>query len=347
MRNTLLLIFVFVVVAMADVSAQYTIKDSIIAKPLVYTNDTPILEQTTFKSVNEGWLKHEKKLVRHEKNYFETKTGITFNQFAYMNWSGGGESSYNGKFTSLNTHAYHDDKLTVDSYFNVSLGLGEKGGELWKTEDKLELNTIVNYQMWGKWTYSLGVNFATQFANGYGSEEDRLAGNYSSKFFAPATLKPFIGISYRHSDNQIVTIAPISGNLLFVMDETLSNAGAFGVKPGERFKPTLGSYINVQWKQNIDRKGILVYKTSTQIFCDYISAPVVGWENWIDLTVFEYLTVGLYFNVVYNNQIAPQAGSNTFWQIKESLGIGVSYNFRNKDNKPDNSNFNKQFDFNY
>ena len=347
MKKELLLILVFICIATTSASAQYTIKDSIIAKPILYKDSIPLPEESHFQSINKGWVKHQKDIIRHKRNFFETKTGVTINQFAYMNWSAGGENSYNGKFTSLNTHSYNNDKLTIDSYLNVAIGLGNKDGELWKTEDKLELNSIVNYHMWGKWTYSFGVNFATQFANGYGSEDDRLANNYSSRFFAPATLKPFLGISYRHSDNQIITIAPVSGNLLFVMDEKLSNEGAFGVEPGDRFKPSIGSYINVQWSQKIDRKGILVYKTSAQLFCDYVSAPILGWENWLDLTVFKYLTVGVYFNVIYNDKVTSQEGYNTFWQVKETVGIGIAYNFKNKSNVPDNKKYNKLVTFNY
>ena len=326
-----------------ELYAQFTITDKTEAKPKEFKEEYNAPSTTDFISKTPAWYKQQRKEMLQRKHFFETKTVMMFNQFAYVNWAAGGESSYTGNLTTLNTHSYTNKNLTIDSYLNASIGLGEKNGELWKTEDNIEINSIFNYLMWGKWSYSLGVNFNTQFAKGYGT----IGEPYSSTFFAPATLKPFLGVSYRHSDTQIITIAPLSGNVLFVCDERLSNEGAYGVVPGRMTKTTMGSYINIQWTQPIDRKGILTYKTNAQVFFDYTSAPVVGWENWIDITLFKYFTVGVYLNVIYNNKITRQAGSDSFWQLKENLGIGVSYNFKSRDKKPDNSKYTKMVRFDY
>lgn len=328
----------------ADLMAQFTITDETKAAPLMYRQIKYHPKKSNFISKTTAWHNKQRQEKRLKHNFFETKTSITFNQFSYMNWSGGGENSYNGKFTTLNTHAYTNKKLSVDSYFNASIGLGERDNELWKTEDNLELNSVINYQLWGKWTYSFGLNFTTQFAAGYSDNNV-----FTSDFFSPATLKPFLGVSYRHSDTQIITIAPLSGNLLFVCDKELSLQGAFGVEKGKIFKPTIGGYINIQWTQPIDRKGFLSYKANLQTFFDYgfKSAPVLGWESWLNLDVFKYLTVGIYVNVVFNDKIARQDGHNTFWQVKQSIGISVSYNFKNKDKKPNKRNLINIVDFDY
>lgn len=338
MKKTLLLALLFSLLLSTISYAQFTISDKSLAEPIIYKEKLVYPLESHFISKTPAWFKEQKRLKRLEQNFFETKTNLTFNQFSYMNWAAGGESSYNGKLTTLNTHSFRKRDFTIDSYLNAAIGLGKRNGELWKTEDNLEINSVMNYRIWGKWTYSLGVNFSTQFANGYGSSDTP----YTSSFFAPATIKPFTGVSFRYSDTQIITLAPISGNLLFVGDERLSNEGAFGIDKGKRFKPTLGSYINVQWTQKIDKNGILTYKTNGQIFCDYKSAPVLGWENWIDITVFKYLKVGLYLNIIYNNQIARQEGNTSFWQLNQNLGVGVSYNFKNKES---NTNKGRQTKF--
>ncbi len=317
--------------------AQFTISEKIDAKPRLYNEKIIIPDSSSFDIITPGWIKELKRRKRHERHFFETHSGILFNQFAYVNWAGGGENSINGKFTTLNTHSYKVGRITVDSYLNAALGFGQKDSTFWKTDDKLEINSIFNYQLWGKWTFSAGMNLATQFAPGYGDNKDI----YTSKFFAPATLKPFAGISYRHSDSQIVTFAPISGNFLFVCDDRLSNEGAFGITPGNRFKATIGSFLSVQWTQDIDKKGILKYKTNFQSFIDYKTVPSLSWENWLNLTVFKYLTVGFYIHLVYDQSIEKRQGSSTHWQVKENLGVGIAYNFKNKDQKPDNSKYTK------
>lgn len=316
--------------------AQYTILERVDATPKKYRDSIFIPKTSNFYVESDAVLKELRRKRRNERNFFETKTGILFNQFAYANWSGGGENTYNGKITTLNTHSYQNKKFSVDSYFNAQLGFGKKDSTLWKTDDYFEINSVLNYQLYGRWNWSFGVNLASQFAKGYGSNKDV----YLSTFFAPATLRPFLGISYKVSETKIITFAPVSGNLLFVLDTMLSNKGAFGITPGKKFKPTIGAYINIQWEQQIDKQGILKYKTNLQSFCDYKSVPNLSWENWINVSVMKYFTVGLYIHVVFNDKIERQPG-RSFWQLKETIGVGISYNFKNKENKPDRAKYSK------
>ncbi len=311
--------------------AQFNIVNKNNAQTKKYEQKIIVPQSSNFDVQTAALLKEQRRQRLHDRNYFETNTSIQFNQFAYMNWAGGGQNSFNGKLTSLNTHAYTAGNISVDSYLNLQLGYGANIDEVWKTEDKLELNSTFNYRLWGRWSYSLGVNFSTQFAPGYSSDDV-----LTSKFFSPATFKPYMGFSYKYSDNQIITLAPISGNVLFVTNDSLSQAGAFGITPGKTVKTTIGSYINIQWTQKIDKSGILSYKTNLQSFVDYKSAPTLSWENWLNLTVLKYLTVGFYLHVVYDKSVPLAEDANTHWQLKESLGVGVSYVFKNKDKKPTN-----------
>ena len=55
-----------------------------------------------------------------------------------------------------------------------------------------------------------------------------------SDLFSPAYLLVALGLDYKPSDHFSAFIAPITGKLTFVTDQKLSDAGAFGVKPGQK-----------------------------------------------------------------------------------------------------------------
>src|SRR4030043_427071 len=58
--------------------------------------------------------------------------------------------------------------------------------------------------------------------------------NYSiaiSKFMAPGYINLSIGMDYKPSENFNVYFGPLSGKVTFVLDDTLSHYGAFGLEP--------------------------------------------------------------------------------------------------------------------
>ena len=127
-----------------------------------------------------------------------------------------------------------------------------------------------------------------------------------------------------------------------VFDDKLSEEGAFGVEKGKRTKLSVGAYVNCQWSQNITKDGMLKYKGIVQSFCDYKSVPNINWESWFEFKVFKMFSLNLYVKFIYddkvvvNKDIIDENGneksvpSGSHFQIKESLGFGISYDFRNK-----------------
>ncbi len=336
LRASLILLVTLFVVCKAN--AQYTINErkSVDTKiDTVATKNIRSFELDVNTPAYQRFLRQQK---WHDRNFFETNNALTITQFGYIN-SASGENSFNGRLSSLTTHVYQNDDMVVASYLNASYGMGQTDGELTKLTDNFQLNSELGYVLYNKWNYAFGLNLTSQFTKTYTDQTVRE--NYSSKFFAPANLKPYIGLTYQVNTQRKITISPISGNLLMVLDDSLSNIGAFGIEAGNKFKLTGGALLNVQWNADLLKDGLVKYRTTFQTFWDYNSPPNVDWENWIEFRMLNLFTVNFYLRLIYDESIdimvdgpdGTEVVSNSHLQLRQSLGFGISYIFKNK-NKP-------------
>lgn len=317
--------------------AQYTISERADVMAKVDSSNIRIRDSIKLDIKNKAYYKYMKRKKLSERNFFETKNSITITQYAFGNWADGGDNNFNGRLSTQTQHVYHVEKLAVDTYLNATYSLSQSDKQIVKVDDVFQLNSDISYVLYNKWNYTFGFNLSSQFSKTY--NDPKLKDSYKSNFFAPANLKPYFGFTYKVSDNQKVTIAPVSGNVLMVLDDSLSNIGAFGVDNGKRTKLSVGAYMNAQWKQNITKNGIISYRTIVQSFCDYKSMPNLNWENWIDFTILKYFNINFYIRMVYDDKITVKkkdgdgnmVDSSSHLQIKESLGFSIVYNFKNKD----------------
>ncbi|MEG2281890.1 MAG: DUF3078 domain-containing protein [Rikenellaceae bacterium] len=322
MRRILPLVLLFSVFSFSAAHAQYNVFNEVDCELIDVYNDVNMGSHVSPLAHSEAEMAYMRKVKRNERNFFETKNGLYFTQYSYNNWAEGGSNSVNGKLSSLTKHVYKNKKLSVDSYLNMAYGLNYQGANKQKTEDYFELNSDISHVIWNRWSYTFGLNIKSQFTKTY--KKDRT--DYLSTFFAPGTVKPYAGFRYTYDARRTIMISPLSANMLFVLDPKLSDAGSFGITPGKKMKANVGIYLNVQWEEKLTKDGLLKYKTNLQSFYDYKGLPNLSWENWIDYSILRFFSVNLYVRAVYDEKIDAQDP----WQLKESFGIGITYNFKNK-----------------
>lgn len=335
MRKLLLALF-FLCSLPLTVLSQYSISEKADVSAKVDSLSGSIRDDINLDIKTKAYYRYMRNKKLLDRNFLESINTLNLTQMAYDNWSGGGENSFNAKLSTRTQHVYHIDKLAIDTYFNATYSMGQTDKQIVKLDDAFQLNSDISYVLYNKWNYTFGINLASQFSKTYNDNEKKDL--YKSRFFAPANLKPYFGFTFKVSDNQKITLAPISGNVLMVFDDSLSNIGAFGVEKGKKAKLSVGAYFNGQWGFNITKNGALKYKTIVQSFWDYDSTPNLNWENWIDFTVFKLFSINFYFRMVYDEKVVVKVKdsdgkmveSDSFLQIKESLGFGISYNFKNK-----------------
>ncbi len=163
---------------------------------------------------------------------FGGTTSINFSQVSLSNWAAGGRSSVAGVFL-LNANAnYKKDKWVWDNMLDLGYGLlREDQTSITKTDDKLRLNSKLGYQAKKEFYYSALFSFNTQFANGYNYPNTT---NVISTFMAPAYLNFSLGLDYRPSEHFSLFVSPMSTKNTFVLNDSLSANGSFGVELGKK-----------------------------------------------------------------------------------------------------------------
>ena len=264
-------------------------------------------------------------------------TGINTAQTALVNWSAGGENSVAWNLY-LNVNAnYKKDKWSWDNALVTDFGMTYTTSNEWlKNVDKLNLSTKVGHLISSDWSISALGDLLTQFARGYdASTNPNVAGNrdkYISTLFAPGYFTAALGADYKPNDNLSVLFSPVTGKMTFVLDKKLSDAGAFGVKPGKRLLAELGASIVANYKKKLAEN--IDFSTKLTLFTAYNSDfgnIDVNWDMMIAFKINKFLTTTLTTNLIYDDNVksVDKAGNlrGPKVQFREVLGLGLSYSF--------------------
>lgn len=258
---------------------------------------------------------------------------LGFSQVTLSNWAAGGNNSVSGN-AIVNLHANYIG--TKDAWENsLSMGFGllkQNKADVQKTDDNLEFTSKYGRKATEHWYYAGLLNFKTQFAAGYDYPNDSVK---ISSFMAPGYLLGAVGMDYKPLDYFSVFISPLTSKSTFVLDETLSNAGAFGVDVGEKLRNEFGGYVRANFAKDIMKNVKLT--TSLGLFSNYLENPEnvdVNWEMLILMKVNKFITVSLNTNLIYDHDITITRDSNgdgnndvngPRTQFKEILSVGFSY----------------------
>lgn len=261
------------------------------------------------------------------------KSSFTFNQVTLNNWSAGGKNSIAGTFLINAYLNYSKKKVSWDNAVDLGYGLTKQGADnLVKTEDKIYLLSKFGYQVDGsRWYYSGVLDFKTQFDIGYNDPPENSI--KLSKFMAPAYLNFSLGMDYKPNDNISFYLSPLTSKTTIVLDDSLSNAGAFGVKSGKNFREEYGASLKLRAQRTNIIKNVDV-TTRLDLFSNLRNNPKnidVDWEIAFSMNVNDYLSAVVSFNVVYDDDVKfvneDKETKGPRVQMKQLFGFGVSYKF--------------------
>jgi hypothetical protein len=297
-------------------------------------------------SVSAQVAEGEKKLREQKK---DTLTGwntggmisLNFSQTSLVNWAAGGENSFAGNGLVSLFGNYQKNKMSWDNTLDIGYGMLKQGkDDVRKTDDKIDLLSKYGREASGNWYYAGLLSFKTQMAPGYNYPDDSVV---ISRFFAPAYALIAVGMDYKPSDNLNLFISPLSGKFTFVNDQTLANAGAFGVTPaeyndmgtlikaGKKSRAEIGGYLRFLYKKDIVENVSLQNKLD--LFSNYLDKPQnidINWEVLISMKVNKFITATIATQLIYDHDIQitdkdDRTGPRT--QFKEVFAVGFSYKF--------------------
>jgi hypothetical protein len=269
---------------------------------------------------------------------------LLFNQAAFNHeWTGGGTSNYAGNLSFSYDFNYRQDKISWDNRLLADYGISKNKDDKYsrKTNDRLEFNSILGSQIKeSNWYYSLFLNFKTQFAPGYEfnkdlNPDDEGYRTETTHFLSPATLQLGPGMLWKKNDNLYVNISPATAKLVFVdkdftkVDENIPGAlelynenKYYGVDANKstrfEFGASVSAYAKFELMKNITAENILA------LYSNYLEDPQnvdVDYTFNLVMKVNDYISTNFTFQAIYDDN-AVQG-----FQIREALGVGVTYGF--------------------
>lgn len=259
-------------------------------------------------------------------------SGLNLSQTSLTNWSAGGESSLAGTAYFNGTAERKSGNWLWANSLALEYGLTSKSDQgVRKIGDKIDFSTQLGYKATDKWYYTALADFKTQFAKGYNYKDDQ-KGPYISKFMAPGYSNLSLGIEYRPKNFCNFFFSPAAGKFTFVADDSLSNAGAFGVDPGDKFRAEFGTYLKGRYEKEVVKNVKII--STVDFFTPYnkdFGNIDVNWDMLISMKVNKYLSATVNTTLKYDDDIksVDQDGNaeGPKVQFKEVLGIGFAYNF--------------------
>lgn len=260
---------------------------------------------------------------------------LNFSQVNFSKyWAAGGENSFSG-VALFNLFAnYEKDNFNWANTLDLGYGLLRQGDVTKKSNDRIEFNSQFGRKATSKLLYSGMLNFKSQFAPGYNYPNDSVP---ISKFLAPGYITTSLGIEYKPSDKFQLFASPLTGKFTIVTDETLSNAGAFGVDPGDKFRAELGGFVKMMYKTAVVTNVDLL--TKADFFSNYLKNPQnidVNLELLLTMKINEYLSATINTMFIYDDDIKFDIdrdgdgiadGTGARVQFKEVFGLGFAYKF--------------------
>jgi len=264
--------------------------------------------------------------------------GFDISEAAFLNWNAGGNNSISGLLKVNLYRSYKKLYVLWDNEILIRYGLNsQQDQELRKTDDKIQINSTFGYRKdtLTNWYYSVKFNFNTQFTDGFSYPN---TSEPISRLFAPAYL--FIGAgSYYNVKKESFSLylSPFTLKSTFVLDETLSNQGVFGVPAGDRSRNEFGALIQSSWETEVLKN--IVMKTNIELYSDYLKDfgnIDLKWDLNFNFLINKYMKANIGVYSIYDNDIKFKEDTNgdgeletlgARLQLKQLLGIGVLFNF--------------------
>jgi hypothetical protein len=260
-----------------------------------------------------------------------TKKGnasLLFNQSTFSNWVAGGENNISGNLGFNYDFNYKKRDWAWDNKVIASYGLVKTRNSAFakKTDDRLEINSLLGKKATERWYYSAFVNFKTQFTKGYLYSKDANGAEQRDEytnFLSPAYLYAGVGMLYKRDDNFKINLSPLTSKFTFVDSGfTLPNEGYFGVKEGDFMRYELGFNASMYYK--LDVVANVTFENILNLYSNYLEETQnvdIDYQLNIVMKINRYLTTNLMFQTIYDDN------AYRGFQVRQVFGVAVNYGF--------------------
>ena len=263
------------------------------------------------------------------------KRGGVFNlnigQGSQKNWSAGGDDFSFTINSYLGLHAfYKKDRYSWDNTMDLNYGLVNNSSQgTRKNDDRMDILTKVGYELQPRLSLSSLINFHSQFSKGYKYDKTD-SRELLSNFMAPGYLLFSLGLDYKPTKGLSIFMSPITSRWIFVINDSLSAKGAYGVDSFSRSKNEIGAFASINYLKDITET--ITYNGRLDLFSNYAHNPQnvdIMMNNKFTAKFSKSLSVSLGLDLIYDDDVKlfGKNGDSPAWQLKSLIGIGISLNF--------------------
>lgn len=254
---------------------------------------------------------------------------IQFGQTALVNWAAGGNSQIAVGARAFLYANMKKKRHVWENTFDGNWGIVKFKGEGPQISQNLFIiNSQYGYKLRKNLYLSGLVNIQSPFTKGFDySEEPK---DFITQFAAPMYIKAALGIDYKPTDYFSIFVAPIAGKFTIVGNDTIAESNRYipatldaDGNPfyNNHFRAEFGALARVTFQKEIAKNVNL--RSVLELFNNYTDPDKsnrknidVDWQTGIDLTVNDFLTVGIFTHLIYDH--------NTSWVKEDDNGNAVS-----------------------
>lgn len=251
-----------------------------------------------------------------------------FNQSTFDNWLAGGENNISGSLGLNYDINYAKGDWTWDNKVIASYGLVKTRTSSFakKTDDRLEINSVVGKKATERWSYSAFLNFKTQFTKGYNYDTDENGAEIREEytnFLSPGYILVGPGMLYKKDENLKFNLSPATSKITVVDKSfTLPEEAYFGVEEGKSMRYELGFNASAYYK--VDVIANVSFENILNLYSNYLEDPQnvdIDYQLNIVMKINRYLTTNLSFQTIYDDN------AYRGFQLRQVFGVAANYGF--------------------
>lgn len=266
---------------------------------------------------------------------------IGFSQVELINWAPGGNDVVGLNAIGFLKAAYKKDRLSWINIVDLGYGTQKVGNDGFrKNDDRLEINSQLNYQASKHWYYSVMMNFRSQMGKGFEFPNDSTK-VLVSKFLNPGFLTVGIGMDYKPTEWFNLFLSPITSKTVFITNNTKFDPTRYGIDPGDHVFQNAGAFLSARVVKEVFKN--VTVNTQLNLFSNYLENPEnvdVNWLTSINLKVNKFLSVAILTELVYDDDtfvpkkiVEGEVVKGKGVQFREVLTIGIGYQFNSFEKK--------------
>lgn len=245
---------------------------------------------------------------------------LNITQISFTDWAQGGENALAWALAIEGKSTLDNEKLNWANSYKFGFGQTKLGSQgIRKTDDKIDLESVLTYKMGTVINPYVSATLKTQFAEGYAY--DATGGKTPiSNFFDPAYLMQSAGVGYQPIPELKTRFG---AGVREIITSKFTNYSDDPATANEfetlRIEGGLESVIeaNVPVMENV------VFNSKIELFAPLKTLDVVTVrnDNTLSAKVNKYISVNLNLQVVQEPKVTPRT------QMKQTLALGISYSF--------------------